>query len=113
VLPPPEGGLLVAPGLGVDVDDVAVLSEAIDESTEAGSVVEHGAPLLESEIGRDDDGADFVATADDMKEQVRGAAVAGDVPELVEDKKVGSRVATEASLGRGDGFLLHEIRECR
>lgn len=48
-----------------------------------------------------------------MKEQVRGAAVAGDVPELVEDKKVGSRVATEASLGRGDRFLLHEIRECR
>jgi len=48
--------VLLSPGIRVDVDDVTVLSEAVDEGAEAEGVVEHGAPLLEGEIDRDDDG---------------------------------------------------------
>ena len=72
VLAAPDGGLLVAPGLGVDIEDVAVLSEAVDEGAETRGVVKDRAPLLEGEVGRDDDGARFVATTDDVKEQIRG-----------------------------------------
>ena len=65
--------LLVAPGVCVDVDDVAVLSEAVDERTEAWCVSEYGRPLLEREVRRDHDGTLLVPAADDVEEQVCGA----------------------------------------
>ena len=39
--------VLLPPGVGVDVDDVAVLGEAVDERDDASSAGEHCAPLLE------------------------------------------------------------------
>jgi hypothetical protein len=47
----------VAPGLGVDVDGMAVMAEPVDESADARGAREHGRPLLERDIGRDDGGA--------------------------------------------------------
>src|ERR1700694_1442349 len=64
------GGLLVAPGVGVDVDDMAVLGEAVDEGCDAGSTGEDGAPLLVGEVGADDGGALLVAATDEVVEQV-------------------------------------------
>jgi hypothetical protein len=63
--------------------------------------VEHGAPLLESDVGRDDHRFGLVAQADDAEEQVCGAAVARDVAELVDQEKVGRGVAAQPSLGGG------------
>jgi len=40
----------VAPGVGVDVDAVAVLGEAVDEGADAGGARKDGAPLLEGEV---------------------------------------------------------------
>ena len=39
--------------------------------------------------------------ADDVVEDVGGAAVARDVAELVEDQEIGSDIATDAALERG------------
>jgi hypothetical protein len=39
--------VLLPPGVGVDVDDVTVLREAVDERDDARGAREHGAPLLE------------------------------------------------------------------
>src|SRR5262249_17486874 len=103
--------LLIAPGVGIDVDDVAVLGEAIDEGAEAGGVAEDGAPLLVREIGRDNDRASFVPRAHDAEEQVGGARVAGDVAQLVEDQQVGLGVAAEAALDGGDRFVSQEVGE--
>jgi hypothetical protein len=61
-----------------------MLGEAIDEGAETGGVVEDGAPLLEGEVGREDDRLGLMAPADDVEEKIGGAAVAGDVAELVE-----------------------------
>ena|SRR3981081_916351 len=47
--------------------------EAIDEADDAGSAREDGAPLLEGEIGGDDNRALLVPAADDVVEQVRRA----------------------------------------
>src|SRR6185437_12357072 len=107
----PLEALLVAPGVGVDVDDVAVLGEAVDEGAEAGGVAEDGAPLLVREVGGDDDGAGFVPLAHDAEEQVGGARVAGDVAQLVEDEQVGLGVAAESALDGGDGLVPQEIGE--
>ena len=46
-------GVLLPPGVGVDVDNVTVLREAIDKRDHAGSAGEHGAPLLERQVGCD------------------------------------------------------------
>ena len=82
-------GLLVAPGIGIDVEEMAMLGEAVDECAEAGGIVEHRAPLLEREIGSDYDGFGFMPTADDMKEQICSTAVAGDVSEFVQNEQIG------------------------
>ena len=73
--------------------------------------MEHGAPLLEGEVGGDDDAPGLVPATDDVEEQVGGAAVAGDVPELIEAEQIGRGVAPEAALGRGDELLAQQIRE--
>ena len=89
-------GVLLPPGVGVDVDDVAVLGEAVDESDDAGGAGEHGgAPLFEREVRGDDRRALLVATIDEGVEQVGGLAVARQVADLVEDQDVGRGVATE------------------
>jgi hypothetical protein len=81
--------VLLAPGLGLDIDDVTVLGEAVDEGRDAGGAGEDGGPLLEGEVGGDDGGALLVAAGDDGVEAVGGAAVGGEVAELVEDEEMG------------------------
>jgi len=54
----------LSPGVGVDIEGVAMLCEAIDESAEAGRVLEDGAPLLVGEVGGEDDRAKLVTAAE-------------------------------------------------
>ena len=44
----------LAPRVGGDVQLVAVLVEAVDQRGDTGGAGEHGAPLLEREVGTDD-----------------------------------------------------------
>ena len=90
-----ESGLavLLAPGVGVDVEDVAVLSKAVDECAEAGGVAEDGGPLFVREVGGDDDRAVLVPVADDPEEQVGGVGVASEVSKLIDDEQVALGVA--------------------
>jgi len=62
-----------APGVGVDVDAVAVLGEAVDEGADTSGAGEDGSPLLESQVGRDDDAALLVPAADDVVEETSGS----------------------------------------
>src|SRR5580693_3596753 len=103
--------VLVAPGIGVDVDDVAVLGESVDEGAEAGGVSEDGAPLLVREVGGDHDRPRLVPLAHDAEEEVGGARVAGDVSQLVQDQEIGLGVAAEASFDRGDRLVAEEVGE--
>jgi hypothetical protein len=101
----------VAPGVGVDVDLVAVLSKAVDEGDDAGGAGEDGAPLLEGQVGGDDRGSMFVAAADDVEEDVGRAAVAGQVAEFVKDQERRPGVPLEPALEGGKRLLLEEIGE--
>ena len=46
-------GLLAAPGLAVDGDDLGVVDEAVDQGDDAGGVGEGLAPLREGPVGGD------------------------------------------------------------
>src|SRR5262245_60361671 len=74
----------LAPGLGGDVELVAVLVEGIDQRGDAGSAREHGAPLLERQIRGDHGGSMVMSPTDDVVEHVGGAAVARDIAQLVD-----------------------------
>src|SRR5271170_5493269 len=97
--------------MGYDVEDVAVLREAVDESDDAGGAREDGAPVLEGEVGRDDSARALVAATDDAVEQVPRASVAGEVSQLVEDEDVGCGVASNAPVDGRHRFLLEEVGE--
>jgi hypothetical protein len=90
----------VAPGVRVDVERVAVLSEAVDEGADARGVVKDRAPEFVGKVGGDHNRALLVTTTDDVKEQVGGARIAGHISELVEDEQVRCGVASESSFGR-------------
>ena len=59
-----------------DDDGMAVVEEAVEHSGGDGGVaVEDGGPLFEGFVGGEDDGAPFVAGADDLEQEV-GAPLA-------------------------------------
>ena len=101
--------MAAAPGVGVNVDAVAVLGEAVDESADAGRTGEYAAQLLEGEVGGDDGGTVFVTAADDVVEDVGGAVVTGQIAELVEDEELWEEVALDAALEGRHGLLLEQI----
>jgi hypothetical protein len=88
-----------------------MLGEAINERAQARDVVKDGAPLLERRIGGDDDRLRLVPSADDVKEQIGGAAVAGHIAELVEAQHIGGGVAAKSWLGGGVRLLAQQSRE--
>jgi hypothetical protein len=86
-------GVDVAPGVSVDVNAVAMLGEAIDECNDTGGTGEDGTPLLEGEVGGDDDAAFLMPAAEDVVEDVGGPTIAGILAELVQDQEVRAQVA--------------------
>ena len=85
-----RGGRLgfLAPGIGVDVDDLAMLGKAVDESDDASGARKDGAPLLVRQVGGDDGGFGFVPATDDVVQEVGRSAVAGQVSEFVDYQDV-------------------------
>jgi hypothetical protein len=63
-------GMLLPPGVGVDVDGVAVLCEAVDEGHDTRGAGEDSAPLLEGQICGDDSRALLVTPADDVVQKI-------------------------------------------
>ena len=53
---------------------------------DAGIVVEDGGPLLERLVGGDDEGAAFVALANDLEVEVGAGFVEGQVADLVQNQ---------------------------
>lgn len=72
-----------------DEDDLAVVSEPVDDRRRDRGVVEHGRPFFEGTVARQDHGSAFVAAGDDLEEQVCAQTVDGEVAELVDDEDVG------------------------
>ena len=74
-----------AEALAFDDDGLGAVQDAVqDRRGHAGVVVEDLRPALEGLVGRDDEGAAFVARADDLEEQVGPDFVEGQIAELVD-----------------------------
>src|SRR5207249_2353785 len=77
----PVSLLLLPPRVGVDVDGVAGLSEAVDQRGDASGAREDRAPVLEGQVGGDDGWALLMAAADDVVEHVATARVGRHIPQ--------------------------------
>ena len=74
-------------GLSLDDDGSRAMEQAIEDGRrDAGVVVEDRGPVLVGLVRRDDDGASFVALADDLEEQVRPGLVERQVADFVQDE---------------------------
>ena len=74
-----------------------MVSEAIDQGDGTGGVGEDGVPAFEREIGRDQDRAVLVAATDDLKEEVCGARIVGQVSDLIDGEECGPGVVPQAA----------------
>lgn len=70
---------------------MAGLGEAIDERRDAGRAPEDAALVFERQVGDDDGGAQLMAAADDVVEDVAAARVRGHIPQLVDQQQRRSR----------------------
>ena len=92
-------------------EDLDVVGEAVDERDGAGGVGEDGVPLLEGQVGGEEQGAVLVTAADELEEEVGGARVVGEVSDLVDDEQCGPGVVTESAFEGASGLLAVEVEE--
>lgn len=74
-----------AVGVAVDSDDLGVMDEAVDECGGDDVVGEDFAPTAEWHVRGDQNRALFVATGNELEEQVGGVGVEWEVADLVDD----------------------------
>ena len=65
-----SGSAFEAPAVVAGLDDVAVVSEAVEQCGGHLGVAEHARPFAEGEIGGDDDRGSLVEPADEMEEEL-------------------------------------------
>ncbi len=71
-------GFLEAVAVGLDVDDLGTVNEPVDERDDAGGVGKDLAPASESLVGAEQERLlRFVATCDDLEQEIGVAAVVG------------------------------------
>ena len=58
-----------APAVIAGLDDVAVVSQTVEQRGRHLGVAEHAGPFAEGEIGGDDDGSTLVEPADEMEQE--------------------------------------------
>ena len=78
-----EFGLAASIAAALDDEDLDVVGQAVDERHRAGGVGEDGVPVLEGQVGGDEQGAVLVAAADELEEEVGGPCVVGEISQLV------------------------------
>ena len=75
-----------------------MVGESVEKSGDAGSVWENGVPVLEGEIGGEDDGTPMLVTLiDDVVEEIGGVLVIGEISELIDGKKFWAKVLSKTS----------------
>src|SRR5262249_6989802 len=83
-----SGAVLEAPGVVSGLDDVAVMSEPVEERGGHLGVAEDAGPFAEGEVGGDDDGGTLVELADEVEEEPSAGLAEGQVAEFADDNKV-------------------------
>ncbi len=104
--------VLEAPALVAGLDDVAVVSEAVEQRGRHLRIAKHARPFAEGQIGGDDDRSSLVKPADEMEQQLPAGLSERQIAEFVEDHEVHAReIIGEPSLAAGAGFGLELVDE--
>ena len=88
-----------------------MVREAVDQGDRAGRVGKDGVPLLKEQVRGHDDGALLVSATDDLKQQVRGVGVVGEVPDLVNGQNLRPGIGAQSALQRARGVLAVQIEQ--
>ena len=104
-------GFTAAIAAALDEEDLDVVGEAVDECDGTGGIGKDGVPVLEGEVGGDQQGAVLVAAADELEEEVGGSGVVGEVAEFVDQEQCGPRVVPETAFEGAGSFLAVEVEE--
>src|SRR5262249_61495394 len=80
-----SGAVLEAPGVVAGLDDIAVVSEAVEERGGHLGVAEDAGPFAEREVGGDDDRGTLVELGDQVEQKLAAGLGEGQVCEIVED----------------------------
>ena len=75
---------LEAVALAVHLQDVDVVCETVQQRAGEALRSEHLGPLVEGQVGGDQDGAPFVALAEDLEEEFRTGGGEGDEAQFVD-----------------------------
>ena len=73
--------------MAVHLQDVNVVGESVQQGSGEALGAEDVGPFVEGQVGGDQDGAPFVALAEDLEEQFRAGGGPGHEAQLVDDQK--------------------------
>src|SRR5260370_27503259 len=74
-----------SPAVVTGLDDVAMVSQAVEQCSGHFGVAEHAGPFAEREIGGDDDGRALVEPADEVEQELAAGLIERQIAEFVED----------------------------
>jgi hypothetical protein len=83
-----SGAVFEAPAVVAGLNDVAVVSKAVEQRCGHFGIAEDARPFAEGEICRDDDRRAFVEAADSVEQQLPADLGEGQITELVKDDEV-------------------------
>ena len=99
----------------LDLDDDRVMQEAVEESRCDNGIAEDLAPFGESAVRREDHGALFISSIDELEEQIAAAWDDGQIADLVDHQEGSAREIADAlaqrSLALGLGERSNNICE--
>ena len=97
-----SGAVFEPPAFVAGLDDLAMMSEAIEQCRCHLGVAEDARPFAEGEIGRDDDRGALVETADQVEQELSAGLRERQIAELIENDEVqAGEIVGEPSLAAG------------
>ena len=106
------GPAFEAPTVISGFDDVAVVSEAIEQRRCHLGIRKDVRPFTKSEVGRNDDRGSLVETTDEVEQELPAGLGEGQIAEFIQDDKVhASQMISKAALAGVAGLGLEPIAE--
>src|SRR5215510_5130586 len=104
--------VLEAPTVVAGLDDVAVMGQAVQQSSGHLGVTKDAGPFTESEIGGDDDRSALVEAADEVEQELPAGLGEGQITEFIQDDEVhAGQMISKATLMNIPGLGLEPVDE--
>src|SRR5207344_1633621 len=100
------------PAVVTGLDDVAVVSQAVEQRGGHLGVAEHARPFAECQIGGDDDGGSLVKPADEVEQELTAGLCERQIAQLVENDEVhAGQMLGKPALPTVSGLGLKPVNE--